>query len=134
MAVLAPMPSASVRMATAANPGLLAKVRQPYRRSWNTDDMRHPLAACRWTPDSLSLDGFGRKTVASGADDEGQRGLVENPEAPQKAPAPRSRRQGGCGARTPRRQPDVFLSVEASRTFETDQEYAIRIVRLAVRT
>src|SRR5579863_170722 len=33
MAVFAPMPSASVRMATTVNPGDLASLRRPYRRS-----------------------------------------------------------------------------------------------------
>src|SRR5207248_1614848 len=32
--VLAPMPKASVRIATAVNPGLFASIRSPKRRSW----------------------------------------------------------------------------------------------------
>src|SRR5437667_5096316 len=37
------MPSASVRTATNAKPGLFARVRQPYRKSWNNDDTRDLL-------------------------------------------------------------------------------------------
>src|SRR5258706_11820543 len=39
IAALAPMPSARVRMATAANPGLFARVRTPIRRSCRSDSM-----------------------------------------------------------------------------------------------
>ena len=35
-AVEAPMPRARVTMATPAKPGLLARVRRAYRRSWTT--------------------------------------------------------------------------------------------------
>src|SRR5688500_8916835 len=35
MALLAPIPSASVRIARIANPGVRARLRKEYRRSWN---------------------------------------------------------------------------------------------------
>src|SRR5581483_7267362 len=49
MAVLAPMPSASVKTATAANPGLWDSVRAAYRRSWESRDTTTLLSAIgRW--------------------------------------------------------------------------------------
>src|ERR1043166_8463909 len=50
MAVLTPMPSASDRMAIAANPGLRRRTRTAYARSLITRDVGRKCAATGWHP------------------------------------------------------------------------------------
>src|SRR5580698_8235455 len=47
MAVLAPMPRASVRMATSEKPGLLRRLRRPYFRFWRSESMDTPRVRLR---------------------------------------------------------------------------------------
>src|SRR5262245_23681944 len=60
IAAFAPMPTASVRIATAAKPGALRSVRNPYRMSCHNCDIQPP-------PDRIRIDGTTRARLASGS-------------------------------------------------------------------